>query len=226
MVMSRSFDRTIPIGMEYDPGGVGLSIPTGMVKKKSVAPTRSRVDWEEAALSALAVHGPGSMSIPDLARSLGVTKGSFYWHFQGIRGLIAATLERWEEMDRVALEEVSIIRDPRARLTALFVQSMEMRKAHDLYVALAGSSDPEVAASIRRISERRLQFLFAGYRDLGLTRVDARAQALLTYTAYVGALHLRRQGLAGLVTDKELAAYVSHAVSALISKAAPRTRKK
>ena len=121
----------------------------------------------------------------------------------------------------LALEEVSRIRDPRARLTALFVRSMATRQVHDLYVALAGSSDPEVPASVRRISDRRLQFLSQGYRDLGLGRVEARAQALLAYTAYVGALHLRRQGVAGLITEKELAAYVSHA--ALIAKAAPRS---
>jgi len=217
--------------MDYDPACIRLSIPTGMVKRTSsrnVAPSRSKADWEEAALAALADHGLGSISIPGLARSLGVTKGSFYWHFQGIRGLIGAALERWEEMDRIALEEVRSIRDAQSRLTALFVQSMETHLPHDLYVSLAGSSDPEVAASIRRISDRRMRFLFESYRDLGLARVEAREQALLAYTAYIGALHLRRQGLNGLITDRELAAYVSHAVNTLISNAAPRprTRKK
>src|SRR5687768_630541 len=109
---------SIPSGMEYDPRVSELSIPVGMVKRNI------RENWEDAALTAIATHGLRSLSIPDLARSLGVTKGSFYWHFRGIQELIDAALHRWEEMDRAALEELRAIAEPRARLTALFVQSM------------------------------------------------------------------------------------------------------
>jgi AcrR family transcriptional regulator len=184
--------------------------------KKNVAPTRSAADWENAALTAIAAHGLRALSIPDLARSLGVTKGSFYWHFRGIQELIEASLRRWEELDRQTLEELRAIEEPRARLTELFVQSMERREAHSLYVTLSGSSIREVAATLRRISDRRLRFLVDAYRELGFTRADAAEQALLAYTAYVGVLHLRQQGSPGLTTEKDLAAYVAHAVKTLI----------
>lgn len=212
--------------MEYDRRATELSIPSGMVKQTSrknsrtVVPTRSAADWEDAALTAIAAHGLRSLSIPDLARSLGVTKGSFYWHFRGIQELVDAALQRWEEMDRAALEEVRRIADPRARLTALFTQSMETREPHALYVTLSGSSVPEVADTLRRISDRRLQFLFDAYQALGFTRPAAREQSLLAYTAYVGVLHLRQQGSRGLMTEKDLAAYVAHAMKTLI----PRRR--
>ena len=208
--------------MEYDPATSGSSIPVGMVertkrKKEHPAPAaRTAADWEGAALAAIAAHGLRSLAIPDLARTLGVTKGSFYWHFRGIRELVEAAMRRWEEMDRELLEELSAIADARERLTALFVQSMEKQQAHALYVALAGSSDAQVAASIRRISDRRLKFLVDAYRQLGLNAADAREQALLAYTAYVGALHLRQQGSPGLSAKKDLAAYVAHAVKTLI----------
>jgi AcrR family transcriptional regulator len=196
--------------MEYDPAVSGLSIPTGMVKRNV------REDWEDAALTAIAAHGLRSLSIPELARSLGVTKGSFYWHFRGLQKLIDAALQRWEEMDRAALDELRGIGEPRPRLQALFVQSMEKRDAHALFVTLSGSSVPEVAAALRRMSDRRLRFLVDAYRALGLARADAAEQALLAYTAYVGALHLRQQGAPGLTTEKDLAAYVAHAVKTLI----------
>src|SRR5436305_9195730 len=117
---------------------------------------RSATDWEDAALEAIASHGLGALSIPDLARSLGVTKGSFYWHFTGLPQLVQASLQRWEEIDRTALEEVRRIEEPRARLTALFVQAMKSREAHALFVALSPSSTAAVKAILRRISERRL----------------------------------------------------------------------
>ena len=108
-----------------------------MVKERR----RSVTDWEDAALAAIAAHGLRSLSIPDLARSLGVTKGSFYWHFAGLPQLIEAALRRWEEIDRAALDEVGHVEDPRARLGELFAQAMESRLAHALFVALSASSD-------------------------------------------------------------------------------------
>jgi len=173
-------------------------------------------DWEEAALHAIASRGLDALSIPDLARSLGVTKGSFYWHFDSLKALIEAALRRWEAMDREALDEVQPIEDPRARLEALFVQSMQKLEAHALYVALALSADPAVVAAVRRVSARRLDFLVRSYRQLGLGTREARMRALLAYSAYVGALHLRRQRAPGLNAEKDLAAYVAHAVKTLI----------
>src|SRR6185436_622522 len=69
---------------------VWSSIPHGMVKPSTQQ--RSAVDWEDAALAAIAEHGLASLAIPDLARTLGVTKGSFYWHFRGIQELVDAAL--------------------------------------------------------------------------------------------------------------------------------------
>jgi AcrR family transcriptional regulator len=145
-----------------------------------------------------------------------VTKGSFYWHFRSLHELVDASLRRWEEMDRVALDELDRIADPRARLKALFVQSMQERQAHALYVAFAASPAPDVAAVIRRIFDRRLRFLIESFREIGFRSGDAREQALLTYSAYVGALHLRQQRSPGLSAEKDLAAYVAHAVKTLI----------
>lgn len=167
-------------------------------------------------MRAIAAHGLRALSIPDLARSLGVTKGSFYWHFHSLKELIDASLRHWEELDRAALDEMRRIEDPRARLTALFVQAMEKSEAHALFTALSGSDVPETAALIRRISDRRIRLLVESYRELGFAASEARDRALLAYTAYIGALHLRRQGSSGLSREKELAKYVAHAVKTLI----------
>jgi len=182
-----------------------MSIPTGMVSRN-----RTIQDWEDAALAAIAEEGMGALSIPRLARSLGVTKGSFYWHFSSLQELIDKSLRRWEERDRLSLEELREIADPRQRLAALFAEAMVRSEAHGLYVALASSSVPHAAAAIRRISNRRLKFLIASYAEAGLNRQEARAQALLAYSAYIGALHLR------LTKKKDLDDYVAHALKTLI----------
>lgn len=173
---------------------------------------RSAADWEDAALSAIADHGLASVSIPALAGQLGVTKGSFYWHFKGLPQLVSAALRRWEEIDREALDEVHEIEEPRARLKALFAQAMKSHQAHALFRALSPSADPAVGTILRRIHDRRLKFLIDAFREIGLAPHDAREQALLTYSAYIGAIHLRQQ----LRSEKDLAAYIAHAVKTLI----------
>ena len=179
---------------------------------------RSAADWEDAALAAIADHGLASLSIPALAAALGVTKGSFYWHFKGLPQLVEASLRRWEEIDSEALDEVHEIEDPRARLKALFTQAMKSHQAHALYMALSPSADPAVAAILRRIHDRRVRFLVDAFREIGLATRDAREHALLTYTAYLGAIHLRQV----VRSEKDLAAYVAHAVKTLI----PASRRK
>lgn len=176
----------------------------------------TKVDWEEGALDAIAARGLRSLSIPALARALGVTKGSFYWHFRSLDHLVEESLRKWEQLDRSALDDLRSIEEPRTRLIALFRESMERRQAHALYVALSASDLPAVAAALRRINEGRLEFLFDAYRELNLTPAMARDRATLAYAAYVGALHLGHQRGSRLRSKKDVAAYVAHAVKTLI----------
>src|SRR5947207_10478265 len=141
----------------------------------------TRDDWEKAALAEIAAGGLRALAIPGLARSLGVTKGSFYWHFRKLDDLIIAALHRWETMDRDALEEIRRFDEPRLRLIALFTQSMQKRQAHGLYLALSTSDRPQAAAAVRRINARRLGFLLDAYRDLDFTVAKARERAKLAY---------------------------------------------
>src|SRR3954471_23093571 len=64
-------------------------------KRESLGPA----DWAEAALDALAQGGLSAVAVEPLAKSLGTTKGSFYWHFADRNALLEATLGLWEQRD-------------------------------------------------------------------------------------------------------------------------------
>src|SRR3546814_2778554 len=63
----------------------------------------SAEDWAQAALDLIAENGVAAVAVEPLARRLGVTKGSFYWHFPSRDALLQAALERWESVEQEAV---------------------------------------------------------------------------------------------------------------------------
>src|SRR5262245_13258479 len=152
-------------------------------------------DWASAALDLIAEQGVAAVAVEPLARRLGVTKGSFYWHFPSREALLVAALERWEKVEQeVVFGQLEAIADPRARLRALFSLVAHEYKSHVVYSELIKAMDhPAVQPVIGRVSERRLDYLTASFRQAGLSRTDARYRAQLLYSAYVGFLQLNLQ---------------------------------
>jgi AcrR family transcriptional regulator len=155
----------------------------------------SRADWTEAALDALAREGFAAVAIDPLARRLGATKGSFYWHFEGRDDLVAAVLERWEQRDTVeVVAALERIEDPRERLVTLarVAFGQAARGADAQAGVLAAASDPRVAPVLARVTATRLAVLERLYRDAGVAAQAAARHARLTYAMYVGMGDLRR----------------------------------
>jgi AcrR family transcriptional regulator len=72
-------------------------------RQKTERARLSTQDWEHGALELIAEQGVGALAVEALARRLGVTKGSFYWHFRNREALLHAALERWEEHDEAVV---------------------------------------------------------------------------------------------------------------------------
>src|SRR3982751_5626655 len=119
----------------------------------------SAADWEQAALETLAESGLAAVAVEPLARRLGVTKGSFYWHFPTREALLKAALKRWENHTEALFEEVEAIADPRERLRELFRRTGREAKSHVIYSALLRALDqPIVQPVMERVSRRRTEF--------------------------------------------------------------------
>lgn len=144
-----------------------------------------RERWIDAALAALEQGGPEAVAIVPLARALGVSRGSFYWHFDGREELLVAALERWQrEHVTNVLDELASIADPGERLRVLFTRAMS--KPPSILAQLLASDEPAVREVVRRSAKLRMDFLAGAYRELGLTPAPARRRALAAYAVYVG----------------------------------------
>ena len=175
-------------------------------------------DWAQAALDLIAEQGVAAVAVEPLARRLGVTKGSFYWHFPSRDALLQAALERWEKVEQeTVFGSLEAVPDPRERLRALFHLVAHEATSHIIYSELLKALDhPAVAPVINRVSQRRFDYLAASFRQAGLGRTDAQHRARLAYAAYVGFLQLSLQVHQPRLQHDEFEAYVEHVMATLI----------
>ena len=171
-------------------------------------------DWEDAALAAVAAHGLSGLAVEALARKLGVTKGSFYWHFESRDALLQAALERWEQRGtEEIIKTLEGLEGGRARLERLFSDAMT-GSGGTLYRALSSSAHPLVAKVMARVAARRIEFVASCYRQLGYPKVRAHHAALLAVAAYLGLLQLALDAPTELPRDTR--AYVRHVIDTLL----------
>lgn len=174
--------------------------------------------WVKAAQALIAREGVAAVAVEPLAQALGVTKGSFYWHFESRNALIRATLAAWEQDQSVdVVSRYGGITDPRHRLRVLLFAAFEDVENGLFFAALAVSSeDPLVAPFLRRATERRLAFGAEAFRALGLSEAEARQRALLAYAAYAGYFQLLRTTPKAVKDVTDLSGYVRHLADALV----------
>ncbi len=185
----------------------------------------SREAWGEAALEALAVGGLEAVAVEPLARRLGVTKGSFYWHFPSREALLREALALWEKHETVdARAGVEELTDPYERIVRLFKQGNASYKAGRLYLALAASSDdPVVGAVVQRVSSNRLAYLHRCYLDLGLSEVDARLWSTFAYATFIGNQQVHRDTPEQFPAGEDFRAYFKLLLKTLIPRPAGGT---
>jgi AcrR family transcriptional regulator len=153
----------------------------------------NRQDWIRAALDALAERGVAGVAVDRLAKTLGATRGSFYWHFSHRTELIEAALEQWEHENTTALiPAADAIGDPVARLRFLF-QLVYEQPVDAVELALASAADePLVEPVFVRVTRARLAFLRRIFSDLGLPDDEADDRAWFAYAFYIGHHQLGR----------------------------------
>ncbi len=177
----------------------------------------ARSDWAQAALDALADGGLGAVAVEPLARRLGTTKGSFYWHFADRGELVSEALELWERRDTdEVIERIAAIDDPEVALVDLLRLALAQPGCDA--ALLAAATHPQVRGVLERVTGKRLAFLEHLYRALGLASASARRQARIAYGLYLGLAELRRVDPdAGSADDEaELAAFLDAATAAVL----------
>jgi AcrR family transcriptional regulator len=150
-----------------------------------------RSGWVEEGLRALADGGPDAVRIEPLARSLGVSKGGFYWHFDGRAALLEEMLDGWERalvsdvIERIDSEGG----DGRTRLHRLFSMATEGGDelvSIDLAVRDWARRDARVARRLRRADNRRMEYMRSLFADFCDDPDEVEARSLLAFSLWIG----------------------------------------
>ena len=157
----------------------------------------SQQQWIESAFELLCEGGIDALRVEPLAARLGVTKGSFYHHFENRRALHLAMLQTWEALgteliiDHVERAET----DPRKRLGALARETFAHHgKADPIETAIRAwaALDEEVAAAVTRIDKRRIDFVVELAIATGMKPALARRRTRLFYRSLIGEFFWRQ----------------------------------
>lgn len=175
-------------------------------------------DWVNAALARIADEGLGKLAIEPLARQLGVTKGSFYWHFRSRNALLDAVLERWRRQGEHDLTtDLAAIADPRERLRQLFLRVAAEVQSHRVHAALLKAMDiPRVRDAVESAARQHLTLLSDAYRQIGQSESAAISSARLAYAAYLGFMQMNLVFGHERISHEEYDAYVAHLIDTLV----------
>lgn len=156
---------------------------------RSETATLDKHAWTAAALHALAESGIDGVRIEILAKDLGVTKGSFYWHFSDRGELLDAILQEWRRRATLSIiDRLEGTHEPaEQRLRRLLRLQFESRRAEfgsdvELSIRLWGRRDARALSVLREVDELRLRYIRGLMEELGIEKTEAAARAILAYS--------------------------------------------
>jgi AcrR family transcriptional regulator len=159
--------------------------------------TLTREDWFVAAIGALRRGGVDGVRVEALARDLGVTRGSFYWHFGDRQELLDMILARWEEETPWLVAGAGAAATPRERALRFFELANASPYPPDREIFAWARRDRAVARRVEAIEAQRAAFFEEVLRDAGASGERSRQLGELLYLATLGWLERRWRSAAG-----------------------------
>lgn len=142
----------------------------------------SKAEWLAAGLKALSEHGVASLTIEGLAKSLGIAKAGFYWHFKNRDDLLRQMLDYWtHEVTEIISENSEVIAlEPTGRLTktAEMILDFDLTR-FEIAIRQWALQDQHAARAVKKVNRKRLDFIRSALSELGFTGDDLEMRTML-----------------------------------------------
>ena len=172
-----------------------------MANKRASKKRLTRQDWIDAAIARLVKSGVDAVRVERLADEIGVSRGSFYWHFKNRRELLTAILEDWRQyqtrriVDRIRknADLTPLQRIVRLRMLPPRTKTTSNAAAFELAIRAWAMRDKAAKRIVDQVDAERLAFTGSLLRDAGMPEAEAAHWSLLGYAFTLGELLLRDQ---------------------------------
>ena len=156
----------------------------------------SRELWLEAARTVLVDQGVEAVKIQPLAKSLGLSRTSFYWFFKDRDALLQALLEDWETTNTGALEAAcsayaATLAEAVLNVIGVFLHGGGFDERLDFAVRGWAHGDAAVMARVNAADARRLEALCQLFVRFGVTEPEADVRARTVYLVQMGYISLQ-----------------------------------
>ena len=146
-----------------------------------------RRNWIDRGLRTLATDGATSLKVGAMATAMGVSRGSFYWHFKDFADFRTQLLRSWRDrtVDQVIQEFDRDLAEP-DRLRRLIKRAFFGKRGLDRAIRLWAAEDEDVAAMVAAVDARRVAYMAELLTAAGVDARQSRARAAFIYWAYLG----------------------------------------
>lgn len=151
----------------------------------------TKQDWLDRAVEILVADGIDRLRVQPLAQGLGVSRSSFYWHFESLEDLHGHMLDHWLDVNtapilQMALRPADTLAEAVLNVFSCWVDEALFSPALDMAVRLWGRNDDKVCAVVAEADAQRLDALTRMFARYGMAQDDALVRARLLYFSQVG----------------------------------------
>jgi AcrR family transcriptional regulator len=179
------------------------------VNKKTVQRGVSKGEWLAASLEVLSERGVAGITIDGVAKTLGISKAGFYWHFKNRDDLLREMLAYWiHEVTLVVTANPQLIGlTPKNRLIKIAEMIIDYDLGrYDMPIRQWARTDAGAARVVRKVNRIRLDFLSTAFSELGFKgeELEMRARLFICYHALESSMfrEVSRKRRRGLITKR------------------------
>ena len=141
--------------------------------------------WLQKSLDVISGQGFGRLVIDNIVKSMGVTKGSFYWHFKDRNDFLENLVTYWDESftKNVMLHIGEAKGDASERLLELMIFVTRKRLArYDTAILALAHNEPHVSNQIAEVFESRIKFVASLLAEMGCKGLDLELRSRMIVT--------------------------------------------
>jgi AcrR family transcriptional regulator len=145
-------------------------------------------DWIDFALTTLAHEGFEALKADVLARKLGVSRGSFYWHFTDLGTFHTRVIEHWRERaTEASIADLEKYDPGEERLETLVRRGFGHDGVLEIRMRAWADNNAEAARVVNDIDRRRRDYIEQMLVQAGIAPSLATTRAQILYWTYLGA---------------------------------------